>query len=43
LVFKKYFENQREIFINLSNKSKGTYLLKLLVDNEYLQKIIVVN
>lgn len=43
LVFKKDFEKQREIFIDLSNKSKGTYLLKLLVDNEYLQKIIVVN
>ena len=43
LVFKKDFENQREIFIDLSNKSKGTYLLKLLVDNEYLQKIIVIN
>jgi PKD repeat protein len=42
-VFKKDFENQREIFIDLSNKSKGTYLLKLLVDNEYLQKIIVIN
>jgi lysyl endopeptidase len=43
LVFKKDFENQREIFIDLSNKSKGTYLLKLLVGNEYLQKIIVIN
>ena len=43
LVFKKDFENQREIFIDLSNKSKGTYLLKILVDNEYLQKIIVIN
>ena len=43
LVFKKDFEKQREIFIDLSNKSKGTYLLKLLVDNEYLQKIIVIN
>ena len=43
LVFKKDFEKQREILIDLSNKSKGTYLLKLLVDNEYLQKIIVVN
>ncbi|MDG1690354.1 MAG: T9SS type A sorting domain-containing protein, partial [Flavobacteriales bacterium] len=43
LVSKKDFENQREIFIDLSNKSQGTYLLKLLVDNEYLQKIIVVN
>mgnify|MGYP002044786309 CR=1 FL=1 len=43
LVFKKGFENQREIIVDLSNKSKGTYLLKLLVDNEYFQKIIVFN
>jgi hypothetical protein len=43
LVFNKDFENQREIIVDISNKSKGIYLLKLLVDNEYLQKIIVFN
>ena len=43
LVSKKDFLNQKEILVDLSNKSKGTYLLKILVDNEYLQKIIVIN
>jgi len=43
LVFKKDFQNQKEILVDLSNKSKGSYLIKILVDNEYLQKIIVIN
>ena len=43
LVFNKDFENQREIIVDISKKSKGIYLLKLVVDNEYLQKIIVFN
>ena len=43
LVFNKDVENQREILVDFSNKSKGIYLLKLLVDNEYFQKIIVFN
>lgn len=43
LVFNKNFENQGQIILDISNKTKGIYLLKLLVDNEYLQKIIVFN
>ena len=43
LVFNKDFENQREILVDISNKSKGTYLLKLSVNEEQVQKIIVFN
>ena len=43
LVFNKDVENKREILVDISNKSKGIYLLKLLVDNEYFQKVIVFN
>ena len=43
LIFNKDFENQREILVDISNKSKGTYLLKLSVNEEQVQKIIVFN
>ena len=43
MVFTKYFKNQREVLLDISNMSKGTYLLKLLVNNEQVQKIVVFN